>query len=111
MIATQGTSTLSSQQRREVFLLGKGGDVGKHRLPQPRSATEEEAMKSKEEEPSLCPLDIPTDITKRRCVGCSEQSHTAVDGKVIADRKCRRNQRGGGGKALPARLLFCLLYS
>lgn len=85
--------------------------MGKHRLPQPRSATEEEAMKSKEEEPSLCPLDIPTDITKRRCVGCSEQSHTAVDGKVIADRKCRRNQRGGGGKALPARLLFCLLYS
>lgn len=59
--------------------------MGGPRLPQPRSSRKEGA-KSNGKESRMCPLNIPAGLTKRSCVGCSEQSrsHWAVDGEVTA---------------------------
>lgn len=58
----------------------------------------------------MCPPDIPAGLTKRCCAGCSQQSqsHSAVDGEVIADRECGRGS-GGRGSFIKSFLLVSSL--
>lgn len=103
MIATQGISTLSLAEKGRW-------SMGGHRLPQPRGARKEGA-KSNGKESRMCPPDIPADLTKRCCAGCSQQSqsHSAVDGEVIADRECGRASAGRGSSIKSSFLLVSSL--